>query len=129
MDCPNIQELHCDANSTYHNNVIANELQDSIAQVTREDIDKEAEKSSCISILADESTDISVTQMLVVYMRLISFTDFKPVTHFLTKVHVLDGKAATVTEAILKALKEKKILISKVTGFGSDGASAMSSNK
>ena len=104
-------------------------MQDSIAQVIREDTDKEGEQSSYISILADESTDISVTQMLVVYMRLISLTDFKPVTHFLTNVHVLDGKAATVTEAILKALKERKIPISKVTGFGSDGASAMSSNK
>jgi len=36
---------------------------------------------------------------------------------------------ATATEAILKALKERKIAISKVTGFGSDGASAISSNK
>ena len=69
--------------------------------------------------------------MLVVYVRLtcISLTDFKPATHFLTNVHVLDGKAATVTEAILKALKKRKIPISKVTGFGSDGASAMSSLK
>ena len=129
LDCPNVQELHCGANATYRTDVIADELQDSIAQVIREDIDKETEQSSCISILADESTDISVTQMLVVYMRLISLTDFKPVTHFLTNVHVLDGKAATVTEAILKALKERKIPISTVTGFGSGGASAMSSNK
>ena len=45
--------------------------------------------------------------MLVVYMRLTSLTDFKPVTHFLPSVHVLDGKAETVTEAILKALKER----------------------
>lgn len=67
--------------------------------------------------------------MLVVYIRLISSTDFKPVTHFLTNVHVLDGKAATITEAILKALRERKIPITKVTGFGSDGASAMSSDK
>ena len=97
LDCPNVQELYCGANATYRTDVIANELQDSIAQVIREDIDKETEQSSCISILADESTDISVTQMLVVYMRLISLTDFKPVTHFLTNVHVWDGKAATVT--------------------------------
>lgn len=62
-------------------------------------------------------------------MRLISLSDFKPVTHFVTNVHVLDVKETTVTEAILKALKERKIPISKVTGFGSDGASAMSSNK
>ena len=69
---------------------------DSIDQVIREDTDKEAEQSSCISILANESTDIRVTQMLVVYMRLISLTDFKPVTHLLTNVYVLDGKAETV---------------------------------
>ena len=66
-----------------------------------------ADQSSCISILTDESTEISVTRMFVVYMRLISLTDFKPVTHFLTSVDVLDDKAETVTEAILKALKER----------------------
>ena len=129
VDCPNIQELQCSANVTYHTDVIANELQDWIDQFITEDTDKEAEQSSCISILADESTDIRVTQMLVVYMRLISLTDFKPVTNFQTNVHVLDGKAETVTEAILKALKERKIPISKGPGLGRDGASAMSSNK
>ena len=72
LDCPNVQELHCSANTTYHTDVVASELQDSIAQVIREKIDKEAEQSSCISILADESTDTSVTQRLVVYMRYIS---------------------------------------------------------
>ena len=110
--------------------VIANELQDSIAQVIREDIAREAEQSSSISILAEKSTDISLTQMLVVYIsRLISSTDFKPVTHFLTNVHVLDGKAATVTGAILKEMEERKIPVIKVTGFGSDGASAISNVK
>ena len=66
LDCPNVQELHCGANVTYGTDVVANELQDSVAQVIGEDTDKEAEQSSCISILADKSTDISVTQMLVV---------------------------------------------------------------
>ena len=62
-------------------------------------------------------------------MRLISLNDFKPVTHFLTTVHVLDSKAAIVTETILKALKETKIPIGRATAFGSDCGSAMSSNK
>ena len=31
LDCPNVQELHCGANATYRTDVIANELQDSIA--------------------------------------------------------------------------------------------------
>jgi len=75
------------------------------------------------------SVSVTSTQMLVVYMRLISLTDFKRATHFLTTVHVLDRKAATVTETILKALKERKIPIGKVTAFGSDCGSAMSSNK
>ena len=40
LDCPNVQELHCGANATYRTDVVANELQDSIAQIIREDIDK-----------------------------------------------------------------------------------------
>jgi len=51
LDCINVQELHCSANATYRSDVIDNELQDSIAQVIREDIDKEAEQLSCISWL------------------------------------------------------------------------------
>ena len=38
-------------------------------------------------------------------------------------------QGSNCNKAILKALKERKIPISTVTGFGSGGASAMSSNK
>ena len=65
LHCPNVQQLQCGANATYTDN-IADELQDSTAQVFREDITtKGDEESSCISFLADESTDISAPQMLV----------------------------------------------------------------
>lgn len=33
LDCPNVQELHCGANATCHSDVIANKLQDQVAQV------------------------------------------------------------------------------------------------
>lgn len=48
--------MHSGANATYCTDVIANKLQDSVAQVIRVNIDKEAKQSSCISILADKCT-------------------------------------------------------------------------
>ena len=129
LECPSVNELNCGANANYHSDVIANELQNAIAQVIREDIDNEITQSICFSLLVDESTDISVTQMLVMYIRHVNPVNFKPVTHFLNNVQVKDGKAATLTEAILDTMRKRNIPMSKLTGFGSDGASAVASTK
>ena len=108
LDCPDVQELHCGANATYRTDVIANELQDSIAQVIREDIDKETEQSSCISILADESTDISVTQMLVVYMRLISSTDVQTSYSFPDQCSCIGWQGSNCNRGYSKSTERKE---------------------
>jgi len=77
----------------------------------------------------DESTDISVTKMLVIYARVVKLETFRPETRFVTNVHVADGTAATITESITKALNQRNVPLQKVTGLGSDGASVMTSNK
>ena len=104
-------------------------MQDAIAEVITENITKGLQESPCISILVDESTDISVTKMLVIYARLAKLETFKPETHFVTNVHVADGIAARITESITKALNQTNVPLQKVTGLGSDGASEMTSNK
>ncbi|XP_068708005.1 zinc finger protein 862-like [Montipora foliosa] len=104
-------------------------MQDAIAEVIREKITKALQESPCISILVDESTDISVTKMLVIYARLVKLETFKPETRFVTNAHVADGTAATITESITKALNQRNVSLQKVTGLGSDGASVMTSNK
>ncbi|XP_015767968.1 PREDICTED: zinc finger protein 862-like [Acropora digitifera] len=129
LNTPFVQDLKCGENAWYSSDVIANEMQDAIAEVIRENITKNLQESPCISILVDESTDISVTKMLVIYARLVKLETFKPETRFVTNVHVADGTAATITESITKALNQRNVPLQKVTGLGSDGASVMTSNK
>ena len=66
LNTPYVQELRCSENATYTSGIITNEMQDAIAEVIKEDITKEIQESPSISILAGESTDISVIIMLVI---------------------------------------------------------------
>lgn len=82
--------------------------------------------SPCTGILVDKSTDINLTKMLVIYAQMIKVDSLKPVTRFLTNVHVVvDGKVAKITKSIIKALSEQNVSVQKLTGLGSDGASVM----
>lgn len=107
LECPSVSELKCVANANYHSDVIANELQNVTAQVIREDVENEITQSICFSLLVDESTDKSVTQKLVMYIRLVNAVDFKPITHFLNNIPVTDGKAASLTEAMLDTMRRR----------------------
>lgn len=74
----------------------------------------------------DKSTDINLTKMLVIYAQMIKVGSLKPVTRFLTNVHVVvDGKVAKITKSIIKALSEQNVSVQKLTGLGSGGASVM----
>lgn len=78
-------------------------------------------------MLCDESTDISTVKQLVIYVRIIH--DGKPETHFLQLQEIANGTAETITSALLASCREYNIDISKVMGFGSDGAAVMIGEK
>ena len=85
-------------------------------------------QSPSVSILTDESTDIAVCKMLVIYVRIMN-ESFQPQTVFLTNIQVVDGTAATITAELIKAMDVWGIQHSRVTGLGSDGAAVMTSLK
>ena len=81
-----------------------------------------------ISLLTDDSTDISVTKKLVIYARAVN-TDFRPLTMVLENVRVTDGKAETITQALTDLLHRKNLSIDSVFGLGSNEAAVMTSKK
>ena len=130
MNCPDIDQLNCGDNATYTSVDIAYEFQDSIAAVIYSSLEKSLLNSPCISLLADNSTDISVAKKLV-YARAVN-TDFRPLTMFLENVYVTDGnfgKAETITQALIDLLQRKNSSIDSVFGLGSDGAAVITSKK
>lgn len=80
--------------------------------------------SPVFSILIDETTDISVINEMVIYTRFIT-SDAQVCTVFLKIVELSNGSAETIEAALMTYLEEKSIPLSRLVGFGSDGASVM----
>jgi hypothetical protein len=70
-----------------------------------------------------ESLDIATTKNLYLFCKIIHNNQIK--VEFCSNIDILNGKAETVYEAIVDWLHSVGIDMSKVSGFGSDGASVM----
>ena len=126
--CPHVDKRSCGENVNYMSDQAAEE-EEARAKVITNETEKEIQQSRFLSVLVDESTDISVTQKLVVCVRFVT-EDFLPKTRFLKNLS--DGKAATILDTLKAVLAEKRLphpVLSKVFGLGSDGAAVMTGVK
>ena len=98
-------------------------MQQSIYTVLQKEVDTLVQGSPFVSLLIDESTDISTTENLIIYIKLLN--NFNPETHLLGNVHIPNGQATTVTQIVKDILASRHVDEKKVVGFGSDGASVM----
>ena len=73
--------------------------------------------------MCDESTDISVTNELILYARILCGKEVK--AHFLRLIHISTSTTETIMKAILAYLEKNYIPLSTITGFGSDGPDVM----
>lgn len=128
-DCPHVGSLKQGKKATYDSETSANDMLESIAAVIRKDIDNKVLRSPFISIFADESTDIGMEKKLVIYARGVNPDNNIPSTYFLENVKVASGTGQVVSQAILDCLEARKIPMTRVMGFGTDGAKAMTGTK
>lgn len=127
--CPDIESMNVGENATYMSDTAAYEMIDCIAEVVRKQTMNKVQSSPTISILTDESTDLTVDKKLVLYARVLDPQTFQPCTVFLTNIHINDGTAKTISEELVTYLSAKGVCMKKVSGFGSDGASVMTGKK
>ena len=128
--CLYIDKLDCGENAKYMSNKAAEEFQNACTVVIAKEIERQIQQSRFVSVLVDESADISVTQKLVVYIRFMT-EDFVPTTRFVMNPDLSDGKA-TVLDCLKTVLKENHVpppVLSKVFRLGSYGASVMTGHK
>ena len=81
------------------------------------------------SIIIDESTDISVTQVLAVVVRYFDPSRQNVIDTLLDTIAVEDGTAQGLYQAVKNLLKEKNIPFENIVGFGSDNCSSMMGQK
>ena len=84
-------------------------------------------ESAVFSIMLDESSDVSVHQNLVVYVRYLeqAFGRLDARTSFLGLRQLDIANSDRIREQVVKLLVEKGLDVSKLAGIATDGASVM----
>ena len=78
-----------------------------------------------LSIIADETTDISSEKHLGICIMYVDEVEFTPVTRFFDMISIEDGGAMGLHKAIRQAFDGKGIPISNIIGFSSDTCNVM----
>lgn len=80
--------------------------------------------SPVVTVMSDESIDISNTKPLVIYAQIIS-DDMKPSTLYVNNMECTDATGKGIAASLLEEFQQRGIPTSKIVSMGSDGASAM----
>ena len=117
-------------NATYTSTRSGEDFQACIAEEIHGRLVGELKKASFFSIIIDESTDIAVNKHMVVYVRYVD-DHFVPKTAFLKNLTINDPKstARVLYQHVRDCLTGEELDVSRVLGFGSDGAAVMVGKK
>ena len=102
-------------------------LQEAIAMVVDEELDKLLKESSFFSLMVDESTDIATTQTLIIYVRFVS--NGEVTTRFLELAKLAGGTADKILDSVLEVMKTRHLPMEKLFGMATDGASVMTGTR
>ena len=108
----------------YQSSESAYELLDCLAEDVRNKVREKLQKSEYVTVLTDESTDISNKKRQVIYAQVLN-DDFIPETLFISNVECSDATGAGIANTVLNELAEKGIQARNIMSLGTDGASAM----
>jgi hypothetical protein len=119
-----IEKMNVSKNVSYNSRKTAYEILEAVADRIDDKVTEELQASPVITVLADETTDITVTKRMGVYARLID-SDMTPKTRFVTNRQVENGTAVTLKAEIMEEMASRGVPVSKLVALGSDGAAAM----
>ena len=130
LECPYVGNMSVGENATYTSLTASNDMVEAMAESLRQGVYDKVRASPAVSLLADESTDITVSKKLVVYARILCPETFMPSTHFLASINLKSGTGEAIAAEITRYMESKVLVPMKnVSGFGSDGASVMTGRK
>ena len=110
---------------TWRSKNYAFEFVDSINHVIQNDMNDELRKSTFHTLIADESTDISVQKMLILYAKFRPADTFVYKTVFVGILKLTGCDANSIVKAIKQFYIDNQLDLQKMTMFTSDGASVM----
>lgn len=125
MECPNVSNSSTSGYGTYLNQHAVDEMNESISTMLEEELLENIRNSTFCSIMLDESTDVSNSKRLVVYIRYIN--GYVGKTAYISNIELKDGTAESIFKAVHNCLKEKGLQenFSNVVAICTDGANVM----
>ena len=123
LGAKDLKALNKGENAKYTSERTIQEMVHVLSATVEEEILEDIHSSPLVGLLCDESTDIAVTNQLVVYARYIK--NGKAYTRFLKIKELTNGSAPTIERALLELCTEGRIPLEKIAAFGSDGAPVM----
>lgn len=122
-----LQHLKSADNASYDSYGSIREMEEAICKVIKSELKEKIRCSRWYSVLLDESTDVSTTQSVIVYLRLL---DKGVVSSHFLKLQALSGCTSDeIFGAALEALEEFDIKFQNISGLGTDGARNMTGCK
>lgn len=95
-----------------------------LAETVHEPIKEELQSSPVFSLMIDETTDVSILKQMIIYCHYMCKGEVK--TCFIGIIELADGKAVTITDALLEFCGKMELDVRKqLFALGSDGASVM----
>ncbi|XP_074632698.1 zinc finger protein 862-like [Acropora palmata] len=125
--CGDLDHLSTGVNSSHSSRTIAYRFLETFSDVIEEELLEKLHASPYISILIDESTGITVSKKLIIYVKYI--LEGRDKTSFLCNLEIPNGTAAAIKEVIDHYVENIRVPLSKIVGFGSDGAAVMLGSK
>ena len=123
LGCDYLRGLQLGGNAQYSSEQIIRELLQSLSSVIEEQIVSELTSTKFFALMTDESTDVAILKQLVLVGRYVTEHGIK--TSFLHIRDLDDGTAESNEAALVQFFGVNAIQITKLRGFGSDGAAVM----
>ena len=131
MSMLSVQDIHdhmakyVDLPQSWRSKNYAFEIVESINSVVQTDMISSLRSARVHTLIVDESTDISVHKMLVLYIKFREETDFCYKTVFAGIIQLSGCTAENILDAITKFYADHALDMNKMVMFTSDGASVM----
>ena len=124
LNTPNIESLQIPQSTGYDSSWAFTEFLEAMSTVVEEKIKEDLEHASVMTVLVDESTDITNKKRFAILVRTVN-AEMEAVTHYLTNVQVVDGTGQTMAKTVKEELLKRGVNLSKIRGLGADGATAV----
>ncbi|KAG1673887.1 Zinc finger protein 862 [Nymphon striatum] len=129
--CSSLKSLKVDKHTSYKHSTSVQEFQQCMVEVINDRFKSDLGDSK-FSIMVDESTDISVDQNMIIYVRYLeqSLGSYKPTSVLLDVCKLRDGATADqLKSSILCSLDTHHLNLDNLVGISTDGAAVMTGRK